>query len=38
MALPAGAMTTLAWRNLWRNHRRTVIMLLAITIGVWAMS
>jgi ABC-type lipoprotein release transport system permease subunit len=29
--------TVLAWRNLWRNHRRTLIMLGAITIGVWAM-
>jgi ABC-type lipoprotein release transport system permease subunit len=27
----------LAWRNLWRNHRRTSIMLAAITLGVWAM-
>ncbi|AQA17780.1 ABC transporter permease [Halioglobus japonicus] len=27
----------LAWRNLWRNHRRTLIMLLAIGTGVWAM-
>jgi ABC-type lipoprotein release transport system permease subunit len=27
----------LAWRNLWRNHRRTIVMLLAISIGVWAM-
>ncbi len=27
----------LAWRNLWRNHRRTFIMLAAISIGVWAM-
>ncbi|MFV8816165.1 ABC transporter permease [Haliea sp. E17] len=27
----------LAWRNLWRNYRRTLVMLLAITIGVWAM-
>lgn len=27
----------LAWRNLWRNHRRTLIMLSAISIGVWAM-
>lgn len=27
----------LAWRNLWRNHRRTLIMLTAVTIGVWAM-
>ncbi|WP_045860253.1 ABC transporter permease [Teredinibacter purpureus] len=28
---------TLAWRNLWRNYRRTLIMLSAIGIGVWAM-
>ncbi len=27
----------LAWRNLWRNHRRTIIMISAITLGVWAM-
>lgn len=27
----------LAWRNLWRNHRRTLIMLSAIAVGVWAM-
>ena len=27
----------LARRNLWRNHRRTIIMLGAISIGVWAM-
>jgi ABC-type lipoprotein release transport system permease subunit len=35
--LPLTAMLTLAWRNLWRNHRRTLIMLAAITVGVWAM-
>lgn len=35
--LPIAAMTRLAWRNLWRNHRRTLIMLLAISVGVWAM-
>lgn len=28
---------TLAWRYLWRNYRRTIIMLLAIVVGVWAM-
>jgi ABC-type lipoprotein release transport system permease subunit len=27
----------LAWRNLWRNNRRTLIMLTAIVVGVWAM-
>jgi ABC-type lipoprotein release transport system permease subunit len=35
--LPVKAMFMLAWRNLWRNHRRTTIMLAAITVGVWAM-
>jgi ABC-type lipoprotein release transport system permease subunit len=28
---------TLAWRNLWRNHRRTIIMVAAVSIGAWAM-
>ncbi len=32
-----GALLTLSWRNLWRNHRRTTIMLGAIAVGVWAM-
>ncbi len=27
----------LAWRNLWRNHRRSLIMLSAIAFGVWGM-
>jgi ABC-type lipoprotein release transport system permease subunit len=27
----------LAWRNLWRNHRRTLIMLSAVVVGAWAM-
>ncbi|MCK5359717.1 MAG: ABC transporter permease, partial [Gammaproteobacteria bacterium] len=27
----------LAWRNLWRNHRRTLIMLSAIALGLWGM-
>ena len=27
----------LAWRNLWRNHRRTIVMLAAISLGAWAM-
>ena len=37
MSLPLPVLSTLAWRNLWRNHRRTLIMLAAIAIGVWAM-
>ncbi|MDH5393879.1 MAG: ABC transporter permease [Gammaproteobacteria bacterium] len=28
---------SLAWRNLWRNKRRTLVILLAIVLGVWAM-
>ncbi|MCH7830253.1 MAG: ABC transporter permease [Proteobacteria bacterium] len=32
-----GVLFRLAWRNLWRNHRRTTIMLCAIAVGVWAM-
>jgi ABC-type lipoprotein release transport system permease subunit len=35
--LPVNVIFTLAWRNLWRNHHRTLIMLAAITVGVWAM-
>ena len=31
------AMSVLSWRYLWRNYRRTLIMLLAISVGVWAM-
>ncbi|MDO8861831.1 ABC transporter permease [Haliea sp. E1-2-M8] len=37
MHWPLGSLLTLAWRNLWRNYRRTLIMLLAIALGVWAM-
>jgi len=37
MVLPLKPVSVLAWRNLWRNYRRTLIMLLAITLGVWAM-
>jgi len=35
--LPFKAVLVLSWRNLWRNHRRTMIMLAAISVGVWAM-
>ena len=37
MAMRVKSMSILAWRNLWRNYRRTLIMLLAIAVGVWAM-
>ncbi len=37
MALAVKVSSTMAWRNLWRNYRRTLIMLLAIAVGVWAM-
>lgn len=30
-------LTTLGWRNLWRHTRRTVVILFAITLGVWFM-
>jgi ABC-type lipoprotein release transport system permease subunit len=29
--------TQLGWRNLWRNYRRTMIMLAAIVLGTWSM-
>ena len=28
---------TLAWRNLWRHRRRTLVMLFALVLGVWSM-
>jgi len=32
-----GLFTALAWRNLWRNPRRTLITFVAISVGVWSM-
>ena len=37
MRLSPKTICLLAWRNLWRNYRRTLIMLGAITVGTWAM-
>jgi ABC-type lipoprotein release transport system permease subunit len=36
-AREASIIANLAWRNLWRNHRRTLIMIAATTVAVWAM-
>ncbi len=36
-SLALATLLTLSWRNLWRNRRRTAIMLGAISVGVWAM-
>ena len=27
----------IGWRNLWRNRRRTAVILTAIVLGVWSM-
>ncbi len=35
--LSLSLLTTLAWRNLWRQRRRTAVMLVAIALGVWSM-
>ena len=32
-----GLFLSLAWRNLWRNRRRTLITFAAIGVGVWSM-
>lgn len=36
-AVRAPLLLTLAWRNLWRHRRRTLVMLFALVLGVWSM-
>lgn len=31
-----GMLLTIAWRNIWRNQKRSLILLLAIAFGLWA--
>ena len=33
----APLLLTLAWRNLWRHTRRTLMILFAFALGVWSM-
>ena len=33
----AAVYARIAWRNLWRNRRRTAVILTAIVLGVWSM-
>ncbi len=33
----AHSVILLGWRNMWRNYRRTLIMLAAISVSLWAM-
>lgn len=29
--------TTLAWRNIWRNKKRTVLLISSVMVGIWAL-
>lgn len=37
MTANVALLLTLAWRNVWRNPRRTLLILVAIAVGVWSM-
>ena len=28
-------LTIISWRNVWRNHKRSIVMMLAVAIGLW---
>ena len=34
---PLTLLTTIAWRNLWRHQRRTLVILFALMLGIWSM-
>jgi ABC-type lipoprotein release transport system permease subunit len=29
---------SLSWRNLWRNYRRSLILIIAVSVGVWSLT
>ncbi|MEJ2106336.1 MAG: hypothetical protein P8X48_03260 [Acidiferrobacteraceae bacterium] len=35
--IPVSLLLPMAWRNIWRNKRRTLLTILALGIGVWSM-
>jgi ABC-type lipoprotein release transport system permease subunit len=35
--IPVSLLLPMAWRNVWRNKRRTLLTILALGIGVWSM-